>query len=80
MKKIQIYGIGCTKCNQLIENAEKAIQELGIDYTIEKITDLAEITAAGIMMTPGFAIDGAVKKSGKILNVDEIKTMLNKEC
>ena len=53
MKKIQILGTGCPKCKKLAENAEAAAQQLGMDYRIEKITDLAEIMKFGVMMTPG---------------------------
>lgn len=74
--KIQILGTGCPKCNQLEENARAAIQALALEAEIEKVSDLQEIMKYGIMMTPGFAIDGEVKSSGKLLSVDEIKAFL----
>ena len=76
MKKIQILGTGCPKCKQLTENAEKAAKELGIEYQIEKITDLNKIMDFGVMMTPALAIDGEVKSVGKIILPDEIKKYL----
>lgn len=76
MKKIQILGIGCPKCKQLTENAEKAAKELGIEYQIEKVTDLNKIMDFGVMMTPALAIDGEVKSVGKIILPDEIKKYL----
>ena len=76
MKKIQILGTGCPKCNQLTENAESAAKELGIDYEIEKITDITKIMGFGIMMTPGLAVDGEVKTAGKVPPVDEIKELI----
>ncbi len=75
--KIQILGTGCPKCKKLAELAEAAAQELGIEYTIEKITEIAEITKFGVMMTPGLAIDGNVKVVGKVPSKDEIKKMLS---
>lgn len=67
MKKIQILGSGCPKCIALTANAEAAAKELGVAYTIEKITDINEIVKAGVMLTPALAIDGKVLSQGKIL-------------
>jgi len=71
--KIQILGTGCPKCKQLSENAEKAAKELGIQYQIEKVTDINKIMDFGVMMTPALVIDGEVKSVGKVLTPDEIK-------
>jgi small redox-active disulfide protein 2 len=76
LKKIQILGTGCAKCKKLTEHAEKAAQELGIDYEIEKVTDIMEIASFGVMMTPGLVIDGKVKTTGKITSAEEIKKLL----
>ncbi|MGB9643293.1 MAG: thioredoxin family protein [Candidatus Ratteibacteria bacterium] len=76
MKKIQILGTGCPKCKKLAENAEMAAKELGIEYEIEKITNINDIMNFGVMMTPALAIDGEVKTSGRIPSVDEIKHIL----
>ncbi len=76
MKKLQILGTGCPKCKKLTENAEAAAQELGIDYEIEKVTDINEIMKFGVMVTPALAIDGDVKVLGKVVSPDEIKKML----
>jgi len=76
MKKIQILGTGCPKCKKLTESAEIAAKELGIDYEIEKITDVNRIISFGVMMTPALAIDGVVKAAGKVLTPQEIKTLL----
>jgi small redox-active disulfide protein 2 len=72
MKKIQILGSGCPKCVALTANAEAAAKELGIAYTIEKVTDINEIVKAGVMLTPALAIDGKVVAMGKILPPAEI--------
>jgi small redox-active disulfide protein 2 len=74
--KIQILGTGCPKCKKLAENANNAAKELGIDYELEKITDINKIMSFGIMMTPGLAINDEVKSSGKLLSVKEIKDIL----
>ena len=76
MKKIQILGTGCPKCKQLTENAEMAAREIGMDFEIEKVTDINEIMKFGVMMTPGLAIDGEVKSVGKVLQPSDIKQYL----
>ena len=48
----------------------------GVEYTIEKVTDINEIMKFGVMMTPGLAVDGQVKTVGKIPTVSEIQGML----
>jgi small redox-active disulfide protein 2 len=74
--KLQILGTGCAKCSALMMATEKAAQTLGLPYELEKITDLKQIMAFGVMMTPALVVDGKVKASGKVPLVDELKTML----
>ncbi len=74
--KIQILGTGCAKCIKLEENTEQAAREKGVQFEIEKITDINKIMDFGVMFTPGLAIDGEVKSVGKVLSVEEIKNML----
>ncbi|HOV90220.1 MAG TPA: thioredoxin family protein [Syntrophorhabdaceae bacterium] len=74
--KIQILGTGCPKCIKLTENAEQAAREKGVEFEIEKVSDINKIMELGVMFTPGLAIDGQVKSVGKVLSVEEIKKML----
>ena len=76
MRKIQILGTGCPKCKRLAEAADQAAQQLGIEYELEKVTDLNEIVTFGVMMTPALVVDGDVKVQGKAPSVDEIKKHL----
>ncbi|HOP87017.1 MAG TPA: thioredoxin family protein [Syntrophorhabdaceae bacterium] len=76
--KIQILGTGCPKCIKLAENAQVAAKEAGVEFEIEKITDINKIMDLGVMLTPGLAIDGEVKSVGKVLSVEEIKKILKK--
>jgi len=77
MKKIQILGTGCPKCKKLAENAEAAAKELGIEYEIEKVSEINEMMKFGVMVTPALAIDGQVKVTGKVADVGVIKKMLS---
>lgn len=74
--KIQILGTGCPKCKKLAEAAETAAKAAGVEYTIEKVTDINEIMKFGVMMTPGLVIDGQVKSVGKVPSPAEIGKML----
>ena len=76
MKKVQILGTGCPKCKKLAENAETAVKQAGIEYEIEKVTDISEIMKFGVMMTPALVVDGEVKVTGKVPSSDDIKEML----
>ena len=76
MKKIQIFGTGCPKCMKLAENAESAARQLGIEYEIEKITDINEIINFGVMATPTLVIDGQVKIVGSVPSTEQIKQLL----
>jgi len=74
--KIEIFGTGCAKCQKLEKNARKAVDELGIEAEIDKVEDLSEISARGVMMTPALAIDGEIKVKGEILDTEKIKELL----
>lgn len=74
--KLQILGKGCAKCATLSERTEAAAQALGLDYELEKVTDLNAIIDAGVMTTPALAVDGEVKSAGRVLSVEEIKKLL----
>jgi small redox-active disulfide protein 2 len=74
--KIQILGTGCPKCKQLAQNTEEAVEALGLDAEIEKVTQINDIMKFGVMITPALAVDGSVKSVGKVLSVEEIKGML----
>ena len=73
---IQILGTGCPKCKALEANAKAAVAQVGLDAQVEKITDINDIADMGVMVTPALAVDGTVKKAGKILSVDEIIALL----
>jgi small redox-active disulfide protein 2 len=74
---IQILGTGCPKCKKLAENAEAAAKALGIEYTLEKVTDITAILKFGVMMTPALAVDGIVKVMGKVPEPEAIKALLS---
>ena len=74
--KIEILGTGCPKCKKLEENARKALERTGKKAEVIKITYINEIIERDVMTTPAIVIDGKVKASGRIPDVEEIKKWL----
>jgi small redox-active disulfide protein 2 len=74
--RLLILGTGCAKCTKLYEVTEQAAQSLGLQYELEKVTDLNRIMSFGVMMTPALVLDGQVKVSGKVPSLDELKSIL----
>jgi len=77
MKKIEILGPGCPKCQKLMELTEKAMQELDLDCELEKVGDIQKIMSYGVMITPALVVDGTVKISGKVPSLEEIKKLIS---
>ena len=77
MTKIQVLGPGCQKCKVLAERVTQAVQELGLECEIEKVSDIKAIISFGIMSTPALAVDGAIKVSGHVPSLDRIKELLS---
>lgn len=77
MTNLLILGTGCAKCTKLYELTEQAAQELGLDYQLEKVTDLKQIMALRVMMTPALAVNGSVKVVGRVPSLAELKGILS---
>lgn len=75
---IKVLGSGCTKCNELEAATKEALEKLGIDETIEHVTDFAQIAAYGVMTTPALVVDGKVVSYGKVLKTEEVIEILKK--
>lgn len=71
--KVQVYGTGCAKCSMLEKAAKDAVKELGANAEVVKVSDINEIVEAGVLATPGFAVDGEMKSMGRVPSADEIK-------
>jgi small redox-active disulfide protein 2 len=77
MTRIQILGSGCSRCRQLTALAEQAAQDLGLQYELEKVTDVTRYADFGVMFTPALVVDGVLKLSGKVPSFDEIRSLLS---
>ncbi|MCX8157721.1 MAG: thioredoxin family protein [Verrucomicrobiae bacterium] len=74
--QILVIGPGCARCKTLAQLTEQAVNELGIPAEINKVTDLKQIMALGVMMTPALAINGNLKLSGRVPTLAELKELL----
>lgn len=75
---VKVLGSGCAKCNQLEAATKAALEQLGMDATIDHVTDFARIAAYGVMSTPALVVDGKVVSYGKVLTTDEVVRILQK--
>jgi small redox-active disulfide protein 2 len=76
MIHIQVLGLGCPRCAKLARRADEAAHQLGLRYTLEKVTDLARVLEVGVAV-PALVIDGVVRSAGAVPAVTEIATMLS---
>ena len=75
---VKVLGSGCAKCNALEQAVREALAELGMQTTIDHVTDFAQIAAYGVMSTPALVVDGKVVSYGKVLKKDEAKALIQK--
>ena len=75
---VKVLGAGCAKCNALEAAVRSALEELGMNTTIDHVTDFSQIAAYGVMSTPALVVDGKVVSYGKVLSKDEAKTIIQK--
>jgi len=75
---VKVLGSGCAKCNALELATKAALEQLGMDTTIEHVTDFAKIASYGVMSTPALVVDGKVVSYGKVLKTEEVVAILKK--
>lgn len=76
--QIKVLGSGCAKCNMLEDATRKAVDQAGIDATVEKVTDMAKIMGFGVMTTPALVVDGEVRLAGRVPSVDDLVALLTR--
>ena len=74
--KIEVLGPGCPKCKMLEQNVKKAVGELKLKVEVVKISDINKFVEYGIMSSPALVVDGKIKCSGRVPDVEEIKKWL----
>ena len=76
MTRIQVLGVRCPQCTQLKETFESVVRDLGVEATVEHVTDIDAILRLDVLMTPAVVIDGQVKLVGRVPSLDEIRWLL----
>lgn len=74
--KIEVLGSGCPKCKQLEKNVKSALETLKKSADVVKVTEIKDIIAAGVMMTPALRVDGKLVSEGRIPNEAELTELL----
>jgi small redox-active disulfide protein 2 len=76
MKDVKVLGPGCKRCEATEQMVRSEAQKLGIEVTVEKVTDYAEIAKFGIVSTPGVVIDGKVVHAGGLPKAEDLAKWL----
>lgn len=76
MKNIKVLGTGCQRCQTVGEMVRAEAARLGIEVTIEKVSDYAEIARFGVASTPGIVIDGKVVHAGGMPKAEHLTKWL----
>ncbi len=76
MHSILVAGSGCRNCQKLAQMCQEVVEENKLDAVVDKVTDLNQIAALGVMMTPGLIIDGKVVSAGKVPQKDELAKLI----
>lgn len=74
--KVTIYGPGCARCQKTAEVVQHTLEARGLSVELEKVSDYAAIAAAGVMATPGVALDGKLVSTGKLPTAAEVERWL----
>jgi small redox-active disulfide protein 2 len=77
--KIEVLGVGCSRCEKLEQDIKGALAELGLEAEVVKVTDLEKISSYGVLMTPGLVINGKVYSSGKLPAMSALKSWIEDE-
>lgn len=75
---VKVLGSGCKSCHELYENAQKAVNNMGLPTNVEYVTDMEKVAGYGVMSMPALVVNEKVVSMGKVLKADEIETLFHK--
>jgi small redox-active disulfide protein 2 len=76
MKEVKVFGPGCSRCQQTVDMVKAEAAKLGIEVSVEKVTDYAEIAKAGVASTPGVMVEGKLVHAGGLPKPDDVQSWL----
>ncbi len=76
--EIKVLGPGCPKCGQTEKIVKEVVAEVGVEATVEKVTDIMKIMTFGVISTPAVVVDGQVMSVGKVPKKEEILAWIKK--
>ncbi len=76
MKTVKVYGPGCKRCETTANMVSETAERLGIEVTVEKVTDAQSIAMAGVMSTPGVSINGKLVHTGDLPDAAKLEAWL----
>lgn len=79
MLKIEVLGPGCPKCELMEKNVRAAVEEMGIEAEVTKISEIKDIAARRVMMTPALAVNGDLVSSGRLLTPRLIRELIEEK-
>lgn len=72
MKDVKVLGPGCKRCDATMQMVKDAAATAGVEVTVAKVTDYAEIAGYGIAATPGIVVDGKVVHAGGLPKAEDL--------
>jgi small redox-active disulfide protein 2 len=76
MKNVKVLGTGCVNCKATVKLIEDIARTRDIAIHLEKVENIADIMAYGVMSTPGVVIDGKVVHAGGVPNKSAVEGWL----
>ncbi len=77
MKHVKVFGSGCKRCQTTESMVKDTAERLGVEVTVEKVTDSGSIAMAGVLSTPGISVDGELVHTGGLPQPEKLEEWLS---